>query len=79
MLLPYAFWPNAADGKANRVDPDQTAPLGKSVDSDLHCSHRKLRIITIDLLIIFVYFYSKARLEMPSVREEEISQRQVLR
>ena len=31
--------PNDADGMANSVDPDQTAPLGISV--------RKLRIITV--------------------------------
>ena len=42
--------PNNADGMANSVDPDQTAPLGSliwvcTVCSDL--SVRKLRIITV--------------------------------
>ena len=34
MALPYSNTSNNADGMANSVDPDQTAPVANSVDPD---------------------------------------------
>ena len=35
--------PNDADGLANSVDPDQTAPVGAVSDLGLHCLLRPIR------------------------------------
>ena len=53
--------PKDADGTANRVDPDQTAPLGDLIWVCTVCpdlSVRKLRIITVVIKVFFVGYDS---------------------